>query len=213
MESALYKEKMEKMKKGVKILFFASLSLSIVTLILLVCFNFAGVFTIQTLPGTKYENAFTYPGWQAIYYGVGEMIIQGYTEFTFNIYNFLGFLLPFLGIIVWLVLYVKSYKKKGTNKKKAILEFVLAALILFGSIMLFNCDKTAIENAKHVQGSYQNYYTEYLEPALKGEISFTKTFYPVLLLIVGILTSFVKIANGILLVCQKNFAKKNKEAK
>ncbi len=213
MEQSEFQSKMSRIKSFVKIGFIVSLILTVLCLLLLITFNFAGVFTIQTLPGTKYENAFTYPGWQAIYWGVGEMIIQGYTEFTFNIFNFLGFLLPFLGIIVWLVMYLKSYKVRGTNKKKAILEFVAAGLILFGGFMLFFCDKFAIMNAKNVKDSYQNYYTEYLLPAINGEVSFQKTFFPVLLLIISILTGLVKVANGCLLIFQKKFALKNKGAK
>lgn len=213
MEQSEFQSKMSRIKSFVKIGFIVSLILTVLCLVLLITFNFAGVFTIQTLPGTKYENAFTYPGWQAIYWGVGEMIIQGYTEFSFNIFNFLGFLLPFLGIIVWLVMYLKSYKVRGTNKKKAILEFVAAGLILFGGFMLFFCDKFAIMNAKNVKDSYQNYYTEYLLPAINGEVSFQKTFFPVLLLIISILTGLVKVANGCLLIFQKKFALKNKGAK
>lgn len=213
MEQSEFQSKMSRIKSFVKIGFIVSLILTVLCLLLLITFNFAGVFTIQTLPGTKYENAFTYPGWQAIYWGVGEMIIQGYTEFSFNIFNFLGFLLPFLGIIVWLVMYLKSYKVRGTNKKKAILEFVAAGLILFGGFMLFFCDKFAIMNAKNVKDSYQNYYTEYLLPAINGEVSFQKTFFPVLLLIISILTGLVKVANGCLLIFQKKFALKNKGAK
>lgn len=212
MEQSEFQSKMSRIKSFVKIGFIVSLILTVLCLLLLITFNFAGVFTIQTLPGTKYENAFTYPGWQAIYWGVGEMIIQGYTEFTFNIFNFLGFLLPFLVIIVWLVMYLKSYKVRGTNKKKAILEFVAAGLILFGGFMLFFCDKFAIMNAKNVKDSYQNYYTEYLLPAINGEVSFQKTFFPVLLLIISILTGLVKVANGCLLIFQKKFALKNKGA-
>ena len=213
MEQSEFQSKMSRIKSFVKIGFIVSLILTVLCLVLLITFNFAGVFTIQTLPGTKYENAFTYPGWQAIYWGVGEMIIQGYTEFSFNIFNFLGFLLPFLGIIVWLVMYLKSYKVRGTNKKKAILEFVAAGLILFGGFMLFFCDQFAIMNAKNVKDSYQNYYTEYLLPAINGEVSFQKTFFPVLLLIISILTALVKVANGCLLIFQKKFALKNKGAK
>ena len=212
MEQSEFQSKMSRIKSSVKIGFIVSFILTVLCLVLLITFNFAGVFTIQTLPGTKYENAFTYPGWQAIYWGVGEMIIQGYTEFSFNIFNFLGFLLPFLGIIVWLVMYLKSYKVRGTNKKKAILEFVAAGLILFGGFMLFFCDKFAIMNAKNVKDSYQNYYTEYLLPAINGEVSFQKTFFPVLLLIISILTGLVKVANGCLLIFQKKFALKNKGA-
>ena len=79
--------------------------------------------------------------------------------------------------------------------------------------MLFFCDKFAIINAKNVKDSYQNYYTEYLLPAINGEVSFQKTFFPVLLLIISILTALVKVANGCLLIFQKKFALKNKGAK
>ncbi len=205
-----YENKMNKIKKAISYLFIASLILSIISLLLFVGFNLFGVFTIQTLPGTKYENPFTYPGWQAIYWGVGEMIIQGYTEFTFNIFNFLGFFVPFLTIVIWLIMYPKLYKARGTNKKKAILEFITGGLILVGAIILFNCDKFAIMNAEQVKDSYQNYYLEYLYPAMHGELSFTKTFYPTLILIFGIITSIIKIANGTLLIYQKKFALKNK---
>lgn len=62
-----YARKMGGIKKCVLTAFILSAILSLAMIVLLICFNFAGVFTIQTLPGTKYENAFTYPGWQAIY--------------------------------------------------------------------------------------------------------------------------------------------------
>lgn len=210
MDKSQYQAKMETIKKLIKIGFFASLILGIASLILFVCFNFMGVLSIKTLDGTKYQNGFTYPGWQIIYYGVGEMIIQGYTEYTFNIFNFLGFFLPALMMILWLFLYLPSYKRKGTNRKKAVLEILSGVLILFGAVMLFNCDKFAVLNAKNVKDSYQNYYQMYLVPAINGELYFKKTFYPTLILIVGGLTSAVKILNGLLLIYQKNFAKKNK---
>lgn len=204
-------DKMPLVKKLICIFFIVSMVLGLAMFVLLICFNFAGVFTIQTLPGTKYENPFTYPGWQAIYWGVGEMIIQGYTEFTFNIFTFLGFLLPFLAILVCFILYLKWRKRRGTNKKKAILEFVMAGTILLGSFLLFFCDQFSIMNASQVSGSYQNYYTEYLLKALNGEVSFSKTAYPLILLLIGILTALVKTFNGLLLLYQKklgNAAKK-----
>lgn len=203
-----YARKMGGIKKCVLTAFILSAILSLAMIVLLICFNFAGVFTIQTLPGTKYENAFTYPGWQAIYWGVGEMIIQGYTEFSFNIWNCLGLFLPLLVLIVCEIIYLKNRKKRGTNTKKAVLEFIMAGAVLFGSIILFNCDYFAIENAKTVTGSYQNYYTEYLYPALNGEVSFSKEIYPYLILIAGLLTTVVKAVNGALLIYQKKFAAK-----
>lgn len=206
--------RMNLLRKLNTIFFYLSLAFSVVMIVLLVCFNFAGVFTIQTLPGTKYENAFTYPGWQAIYYGVGEMIIQNYTEFTFNIFNCLALYVPFFALIVTSIILLKNHKRKGTNKKKAIVEIVALAITLIGGIMLFNCDKFAILNAKNVDvGSYQNYYTEYLLPALNGEKSFTKTFYPTLILIFALLTTLVKAADAFVLLYQKKLGKQMKQQK
>lgn len=200
-------ERMNLVKKLNRIFFYVSLEFSLALAVLLVCFNFAGVFTIQTLPGTKYENPFTYPGWQCIYYGVGEMIIQNYTEFTFNIYNCLGLFVPLIGLIVTSIILMKNFNRKGTNKKKAIVEIIMAVLAIFGGIMLFNCDKFAIQNASQVHDSYQNYYKEYLLPALNGEVMFHKTFYPTLILIVSIVTAAVKACDAAILIYQKKLGR------
>lgn len=200
-------EKMNVLKKLNRVFFFLSVSFSLLLIVLLVLFNFVGVFTIQTLPGTKYENPFTYPGWQCIYYGVGEMIIQNYTEFTFNIFNCLGLFVPFIGGIVTTIILVKNFSRRGQNRKKAIAEIAMAILCLFGGIMLFNCDRFSIMNASKVHDSYQNYYKEYLLPALNGEVMFKKTFYPTLILIVSILTSTIKGIDAFVLLYQKKVAK------
>lgn len=197
---------METIKKVVKILTILSLVSGGVMFVLFALFNLAGVFTIQTLPGTKYENGFTYPGWQAIFFGMGEMMIQGYTEFGFDIYTCLGLFIPLIAIVICTIMYLKSLKKKGKNRKKAILEFVMAGAILFGAIMLFLCDTFSILMASQVEGSYQNYYLEYLLPALNGEVSFKKEIYPYLILIFGILISLIKAGNGGLLIYQKKYA-------
>ncbi len=207
------KNKIGVIKTFVRITTIASLISGLVMLILLVLFNFSGVFTIKTLPGTKYENGFTYPGWQSIFFGMGEMMIQGYTEFGFDIYTCLGLFIPFIAIIVCSIIYLNNLKKKGTNRKKAILDFVMAGTILFGSIMLFNCDNFSILMASQVEGSYQSYYNEYLLPALNGEVSFTKEIYPYLILVFGILFTLIKTANGGLLIYQKKYALKLKKAK
>lgn len=207
------KNKMGVIKTFVRITTIASLISGLVMLILLVLFNFSGVFTIKTLPGTKYENGFTYPGWQSIFFGMGEMMIQGYTEFGFDIYTCLGLFIPFIAIIVCSIIYLNNLKNKGTNRKKAILDFVMAGTILFGSIMLFNCDNFSILMASQVEGSYQSYYNEYLLPALNGEVSFTKEIYPYLILVFGILFTLIKTANGGLLIYQKKYALKLKKAK
>lgn len=202
-----YQERMNKIKKTVFISFIISMVLALAMVVLLVCFNFMGVIHIQTLTGTKYADGFDYPGWQILYWGVGPMIIQGYQEYSFNIWLTLAFVLPFLALIICSILYFRWRKIKGTNTKKAILEFVMGGLVIVGSIMLFCCDKFAIANAKAVENSYTYYYSEYLIPALNGEVSYGITFYPTLILLVGLVTGIFKIFNGLLLIYQKKYAK------
>lgn len=209
-----YTEKMAKIKKLVFIGFIVSAVLALATLVLFIVYNFAGVFTIKTPDGSKYQNGYTYAGWQSIYFGMGDMMIQGYTESEFNIITCLANLLPIFAILILEGMYLSNLKKKGTNKKKAIFEFIMAGLILVGAILLFNCDNFWIASAKRTAegatGSYANYYEEYLTRALNGEEYFRKTAYPTILLIVGLLTAIVKALNGGLLIYQKKFAKSYK---
>ena len=190
-----------------KVMAIISIILSAIAIGVLIAFNFAGVFTLFTDTGTKYENGFTYPGYQAIYYGFGNMIIQGYTEATFNIWTFLGDILPIIACIVSIVILIKNFKKRGTNKKKAIIEIITASTLLFGGIVLFNCDKLWIENAKNVTGSYTNYYETYLKPALNGEILFDIEYFPLYVLIVCIISACIKYINAGVLLFQKYYKK------
>jgi len=208
MTTEQYKAKMALIKKIVFGLFLASVIGAVAIVALLVAYNFAVVFSIKTLDG-YYQDGFTYPGWQTMYYGVGIMIIQGYTENTTNVALIIANFLPLIGTIILTSMLAAKRKTPGTNQLKAILEFVGAALILIGGIMLFNCDQFWIANAKQVTGSYVDYYHVYLEPAMNGEVYFVKEAYPLILLIVSILVAIVKASNGAILLFQKNFAKKN----
>ena len=179
------------------ILSLLSIGLGVLAIAILVGFNFADVFTIITDEGTKYANGFSYPGYQAIYWGFGSMIIQGYTESTFNIWLFLGFFLPFVGCIVACVMLSTNLLRKGTNLKRAILEGVVGAFLIFGAIILYNCDKLFIENAKNVTDSYTNYYEVYLLPAINGELYFAKDTYPSIVLAVCLGVGIFKLVNCI----------------
>jgi len=203
-------DRMPLIKKTVRILFLLSMILGLASLVMLVLFNFAGVFTIKTIEGTKYAIPFTYPGWQSIFYGVGDMIIQGYTEFTFDIWTCIGLFFPFLALIICSSIYLSKLKKRGTNKIKAVLEFVMAFSLIVGGILLFNCDLLSIDNASKVTNSYQDYYNQYLLPAIDGEEYFKKEAYPLVLFLVCLFTSVIKIGNGLILLLQKKYAKKGK---
>ncbi len=196
------------LKPTAKILALISIALGLLAIAMLVLFNFSDVFTIYTDDGTKYANGFSYPGYQAIFSGFGNMIIQGYTEATFNIWTFLGCFLPLIGCIVACIMLATNFNRRGTNKKKAIVEGIVAICLIFGGIILFNCDKLWIENAKHVTGSYTNYYEEYLLPAMNGELYFGKDYYPTVVLVVCLITGIFKAINCGVLLFQKYYARK-----
>lgn len=196
------------LKPTAKILALISIALGLLAIAMLVLFNFSDVFTIYTDDGTKYANGFSYPGYQAIFSGYGNMIIQGYTEATFNIWTFLGCFLPLIGCIVACIMLATNFNRRGTNKKKAIVEGIVAICLIFGGIILFNCDKLWIENAKHVTGSYTNYYEEYLLPAMNGELYFGKDYYPTVVLVVCLITGIFKAINCGVLLFQKYYARK-----
>ena len=197
------------LKPTVRVLSLVSIALSLLAVAMLVLYNFSDVFTIFTDDGTKYADGFSYPGYQSIFAGFGNMIIQGYTEATFNIWTFLGCFLPLIGCIVAIVMLSTNFARKGTNKKKAILEGIVAILLIFGAFILFNCDKLWIENAKHVKGSYTNYYKVYLEPALNGELGyyFIKDYFPSVVFAVCLTAGIVKLINCGLLLFQKYYAR------
>ena len=196
------------LKPIAKILALVSIALGLLAIAILVLFNFSDVFTIYTDDGTKYANGFSYPGYQAIFSGFGNMIIQGYTEATFNIWTFLGCFLPLIGCIVACIMLATNFNRRGTNKKKAILEGIVDVFLIFGAIILLNCDKLWIENAKHVTGSYTNYYEEYLLPAMNGELYFGRDYFPVVTFWVCLSVGIVKLINCGVLLFQKYYARK-----
>ena len=100
-----------------------------------------------------------------------------------------------------------NFSRRGTNKKKAILEGVAAVCLIFGGIILFNVDKFWIANAKAVTNSYTNYYEVYLVPAMEGELYFGKDYYPTIVLVVCLVVGAVKAINCGLLLFQKYYAR------
>lgn len=196
------------LKPTAKVLALISIALGLAAVAALVIFNFSDVFTIYTDDGTKYASGFSYPGYQAIFAGYGNMIIQGYEEATFNIWTFLGCFLPLIGCIVATILLITNFARRGTNKKKAIVEGIVAVLLIAGGIILFNCDKLWIENAKNVTGSYTNYYEEYLLPAINGELYFGKDYYPTVVMVVCLVAGIFKAINCGVLLFQKYYARR-----
>ena len=196
------------LKPVVRVVSLVSIAAGLLAIAILVLFNFSDVFTIYTDDGTKYASGFSYPGYQAIFSGFGNMIIQGYVEATFNIWTFLGCFLPLFGCIVATIILSTNFLRRGTNKKKAIVEGIVAVLLIFGAIILFNVDKFWIENAKNVKDSYTNYYEVYLKPAMEGELYFGRDYFPVVTFVVCLIAGIIKAINCGLLLFQKYYARK-----
>jgi len=196
------------LKPTVRVLTLISIAVGLLAIAILVLFNFSDVFTIYTDDGTKYADGFSYPGYQAIFSGFGNMIIQGYTEATFNIWTFLGCFLPLIGCIVACVMLSTNFLRRGTNKKKAIVEGIVAICLIFGAFILLNVDKFWIENAKNVKDSYTNYYEVYLKPAMEGELYFGRDYFPVVTFVVCLIAGIIKAINCGLLLFQKYYARK-----
>ena len=195
------------LKPTVRVLTLISIALGLLAIAILVLYNFFDVLTIYTDDGTKYADGFSYPGYQTIFFGFGNMIIQGYTETTFNIWTFLGCFLPLIGCIVACVMLSTNFLRRGTNKKKAIVEGIVAVFLIFGGIILYNVDKLWIANAKAVTGSYTYYYEAYLMPAIGGELYFAKDYFPTVVLVVCLVVGIVKALNCGLLLFQKYYAR------
>ena len=212
-----YQNRMALIKKLVLVGFIASLVLGVVAMVLIGLYNAMGVFTIHTgTDGSKYENPFTYPGWQSLFGFGGAMIIQGYDENTADVLMILSVFLPIIGGIVCSIMLATNFKRKGTNKKKAIIEFVFCGLLIFAGLVMLLCDKVWIANASRVgPGSYANYYEDYLLPAIRGDDGgyFRLEAYPIITGIVCIIAALIKGCNGALLLYQKQYAKKNAPSK
>lgn len=113
-----------------------SLIVGLVALLATVLTNFLPILNIR-LDGVESDYTFGAPGghnflgWQAIYYWWGPSIfIGGVSAFNFNIWLFLGMFLPALALIV-----DSAMLKNALYRKKAVIEFITAAAMLFGAFI------------------------------------------------------------------------------
>lgn len=113
-----------------------SLIVGLAALLVAILANVMPLLNIR-LDGVESDYTFGAPGghnfvgWQAIYYWWGPSIfIGGVSAFNFNIWLFLGFLLPTVALIVDSVML-----KKALYKKKATVEFISAAAMLFSAFI------------------------------------------------------------------------------
>lgn len=208
-------DRLQKMKKAGKILRIASIVAAAVTAVVILLFILMPATNLQTDTG-KYADGYNYYGWQLTFLGCGyppvpilalfeesSTLAGDYVpntwDFDFNICTFLGIILPVLGLIVCSTVSVKM-----KNRGKAVCEYCMAALLLFGGIMLINCAALSVNVATDM-GAGTGFKNQYLLPAIEAG-TYKTLFYPVFVFVVCLLTSLGKIGRGVFLMYQRKYA-------
>lgn len=207
------------LKKIGKILGIVSKVAGIVTAVILIAFCLMPAMNLKT-DGGKYVNGYNYYGWQLIFLGCGYPPLQilclfepaglaagdyvpGSYDFGFNIATFLGLILPIIGMIVCAIV-----AKRMKNRGKAACEFVAAATILLGGILLLNIGSLSVNVATDM-GAGVGFKKQYLIPAIEAG-TYKTLFYPIFTFIICLLVALVKCARGAFLIYQRSVALKIK---
>ena len=193
-------EKLAGMKKTRKTLGKVTLCVSILAIILLVAYNFIGVVFCKTefaqvICNVHFEQGYAFPGWQVVFWGMGNQYIMGGQLFDPNPLA----IAAMIGTI--LVLIVCTALKKGKNKAKAIREFISAACLCFSALVLgfFIAPvslMTATDNLSQFRSNVLN---------VPGTI-YNATAAAIIVGVVLLLFAAVKVYNALFLLKQKKFA-------
>ena len=193
-------EKLAGMKKTRKTLSKVTLCVSILAILLLVAYNFIGVVFCKTefsqvICNVHFEQGYAFPGWQVVFWGMGNQYIMGGQLFDPNPLA----IAAMIGTI--LVLIVCTALKKGKNKAKAIREFISAACLCFSALVLgfFIAPvslMTATDNLSQFRSNVLN---------VPGTI-YNTTAAAIIVGVVLILFAAVKVYNALFLLKQKKFA-------
>ena len=135
MDEKQIQEKLAGMKKTRKTLGKITLCVSLLAIALLVAYNFLGVVFCKTefaqvICNVHFEQGYAFPGWQVVFWGMGNQYIMGGQLFDPNPLA----IVAMLGTII--VLIVCTALKKGKNKAKAIREFISAGCLCFSALVL-----------------------------------------------------------------------------
>ena len=122
--------------KTIKII---SIALAVVALIVLILINFMPVLNIK-LDGVQSDYKFNTPGghdilgWQCTYYWWGPSIfIGGVTACHPNVWLIVGIVLPILTILI-----TTPMLFRGLFKKKAVVEFINAGVMVLSAVLFLN---------------------------------------------------------------------------
>lgn len=193
-------EKLAGMKKTRKTLGKVTLCVSILAIILLVAYNFLGVVFCKTefaqvICNVHFEQGYSFPGWQVVFWGMGNQYIMGGQLFDPNPLA----IAAMIGTII--VLIVCAAIKKGKNKAKAIREFISAACLCFSALVLgfFIAPvslMTATDNLSQFRSNVLN---------VPGTV-YNATPIAIVIGVVLLVFAAVKVYNALFLLKQKKFA-------
>lgn len=199
MDNAQITAKLENMKKIRKTLTMVTLIAALVSIAVLLAYNFMPVTYLVSTPGSDFEQGFEFPGWQMIYYGYGRQFIPIDHLFDPNPYTIVGM----VGTVLVLIVLSATYNR-GRNQSKAIKEFVMASFLAYSAFVLGACIIPVATTAA-TSGSVYNFLNQYL---LAPDTSFTPMPYAWVTFAVLLAVAALKTANGVFLLHQKNFASK-----
>lgn len=199
MNEAQITAKLESMKKTRKTLSTVTLIVALVSMAVLLAYNFMPVTYLQSIEGSDFEQGFAFPGWQMIYYGFGRQFIPIDHLFDPNPWTIAGM----IGTLLVLIALTATYNK-GRNQSKAVKEFIMAAFLTYSAVVLGICIIPVATTAA-TSGSVYNFLNQYL---LAPDTIFEPMAYAWVTSAVLLVTAAVKIANGVFLLYQKSFAEK-----
>ena len=199
MDNTQITAKLESMKKTRKLLSIVTLIVALVSMAVLLAYNFMPVTYLQSIPKTDFEQGFEFPGWQMIYYGFGRQFIPIDHLFDPNPITIVGM----VGTLIVLIALTATYNK-GRNLSKAVKEFVMAAFLAYSAVVL-GAAIIPVATTAATSGSVYNFLNQYL---LAPDTIFEPMPYAWLTFGVLLAAAAVKVANGAFLLHQKNFAAK-----
>lgn len=212
-------QKLQQLKRIAKPLRICSLIAAIVAVVILLAFLLMPATCLEMDIG-KYAEGYNYYGWQMTFLGCGYIPVAIFAlfepagslagdyvpntyDFGFNIWTTLAVILPIVAIIVCGIV-----KLKMRNRGKAVCDFIMAACLLFGGIMLLNVAPLSELVASNL-GAGSGFRTQILEPALAAG-TYTTLAYPIVTFVACLVFAIVKIGNGVFLLYQRSYARKNR---
>ena len=173
--------------KSVKII---SAVLAVVALVVVVLVNFMPVLNIK-LDGVQSDYTFNAPGghdilgWQCTYYWWGPSIfIGGVSACNTNIWLCVGAILPLLTLLITTPMLIRAL-----YKKKAVIEFINAAVMVLSAVLFLNATGLA-------RTTVGNHLEQYMVMAIEQGTYTLGWFVYVLAAVLAVVAAF-KIFSGI----------------